>query len=52
MPTHTKNPNTTNKLHAVLEYHALKQLYDPKPKIRHIRFSPLVKKILSDKHEG
>ena len=43
LPTHTKNPGTANKLHAVLEYHALKQFYDPKLKIKHIRFSQLGK---------
>ena len=51
LPTHTKNPSTANKLHAVLEYHALKQYYEPAPKIKHIRFSQLVKKFLSDKHD-
>ena len=51
LPTHTKNPVTANKLHAVLEYHALKQYYEPVPKIKHIRFSQLVKKFLSETHD-
>ena len=51
LPTHTKNPVTANKLHAVLEYHALKQYYEPAPKLKHIGFSQLVKKFLSAKHD-
>ena len=51
LPTHTKNPSTANKLHAVLEYHALKQFYEPKPKIKHISFSKLVTKFLNEKHD-
>ena len=30
LPARTKNPNTANKLHSLLEYHALKQFYEPK----------------------
>ena len=51
MPAHTKNPNTANKLHSLLEYFALKQFYEPKPKIRHIGFSKLVTKFLNEKHD-
>ena len=51
LPAHTKNPNTANKLHSLLEYHALKQFYEPKPKIKHIGFSKLVTKFLNEKHD-
>ena len=51
LPTHTKNPSTANKLHSVLEYHALKQFYDPKPKIIHISFTKLVTRFLNEKHD-
>ena len=51
LPTHTKNPSTANKLHAVIEYHALKQFYEPKIKIKHISFLKLVTKFLNEKHD-
>ena len=51
LPAHTKNPSTANKLHAVLEYHALKQFYEPKPRIKEISFSKLATKFLNEKHD-
>ena len=51
LPAHTKNPNTANKLHSLLEYHALKQFYKPKPKIKNIDFSKLVTKFLNEEHD-